>query len=330
MKNKKIIWIVLLILLIVTIIGGRIYLFTSKDNNSNTNQSNNSLDKNSKTLIVYYSYSGTTKRVAELMKEVTNADIYEIKVVEEYPKDMYETSDRAEEERTSGNLPELKGELPDITDYDTILIGGPVWSSTLASPVMTYLEKNDFTGKNVAAFWTDLGNEGNYKTDFAKQVKGAKALEGLRIQSANSKSEKEIKEIVGNWSDKIMKSSNSDNKETAIKITANGVVINATLNNTKASQELISHLPLTISMTRMGEHEYYGSIGASISETDKKQTGYEVGDIAYWTPGDLLALYFDEPDKDPEGLIILGKITSPISVFDNLKSSEEMKIELAE
>jgi hypothetical protein len=47
------------------------------------------------------------------------------------------------------------------------------------------------------------------------------------------------------------------------------------------------------------------------------QVGYEVGDLAFWTPGDLFAVYFDEPEKAPSGLMILGKITSDLSVFDD-------------
>jgi len=57
------------------------------------------------------------------------------------------------------------------------------------------------------------------------------------------------------------------------------------------------------------------------------QTGYAIGDLAFWTPGDLFAVYFDEPDDDPEGLMILGHIISDMSVFDNLGGSVEMQID---
>lgn len=60
------------------------------------------------------------------------------------------------------------------------------------------------------------------------------------------------------------------------------------------------------------------------------QTGYEVGDLAFWTPGDLVALYFDEPDEEPEGLMILGRIISDMSLFEDMDSLVEMHIQLAE
>lgn len=57
------------------------------------------------------------------------------------------------------------------------------------------------------------------------------------------------------------------------------------------------------------------------------QTGYTVGDLAFWTPGDLFAVYFDEPDDDPEGLMILGHIISDMSVFDDMAGFVEMHID---
>lgn len=101
--------------------------------------------------------------------------------------------------------------------------------------------------------------------------------------------------------------------------------------NTAASKaEAQSMLPVTISMTRMGEHEYYEALERPLTHTDNLQTGYTVEDLAFWTPGDLFALYFDEPDEAPEGLMILGKITTDLSVFENLGGSEEVQILLAE
>lgn len=82
-------------------------------------------------------------------------------------------------------------------------------------------------------------------------------------------------------------------------------------------------------MTRMGEHEYYGSLETPLTHTEDLQTGYEVGDLAFWTPGDLLALYFDKPEDAPEGLMILGHITSDLSVFGQFGSHEDVRIELA-
>lgn len=82
--------------------------------------------QDNRVLIVYYSYSGVTEGVSEMLQEKTGGDVFELIPTEAYSDDMYEASDRAAEELESGNLPELTGEFPDLADYDTILIGGPV------------------------------------------------------------------------------------------------------------------------------------------------------------------------------------------------------------
>lgn len=66
--------------------------------------------------------------------------VMKIEIENPYPDDMYEISDLAKEERESGNLPKLKDDLPELTSYETIYIGGPVWSNTLSSPIIKYLE----------------------------------------------------------------------------------------------------------------------------------------------------------------------------------------------
>lgn len=109
-------------------------------------------EQDNRVLIVYYSYSGVTEGVSEMLQEKTGGDIFELIPTEAYSDDMYEASDRAAEELESGNLPELSGVLPDLADYDTILIGGPVWSEKAAPPVVSYLSQTDFDGKAVAPF----------------------------------------------------------------------------------------------------------------------------------------------------------------------------------
>lgn len=278
-----------------------------------------------KTLIIYYSYSGNTKKIAENLKNKTSGDLYEINVVNPYPDDMYETSDRAKEEIKSGKLPELSGELPDISNYDRILIGGPVWSGTLASPLISYLQQVDFEHKEVAGFWTDTGNPGEYQDKFNSYIKNGNILNGLGISNASSLNDDEIDSKLSDWLNAL--DNNQDKKSSEIEITFRNQKVTAILNDTKAAQELKDELPLEIDMKRMGDHEYYGTLDNPLSEDDQKQTGYEIGDLAYWTPGDMLALYFDEPQEDPEGLIILGKITSDISVLSNADDNETMKIE---
>lgn len=151
-----------------------------------------------KVLIVYYSYSGKTKSVSERLQKKTGGDIFELIPVEPYGG-MYEASDRAKEEIASGNLPSLSGNLPDVTGYDIVIIGGPVWSSTVPPPVMTFLAQTDFKGKAVAPFWTYDGNEGHYDADIRKQVKNGSLRKGLGLSYVNSYEEAEMNSELDAW-----------------------------------------------------------------------------------------------------------------------------------
>ena len=109
-----------------------------------------------KILIAYYSYSGNTKSVAEKIKELTDGDLFEIKTVKEYPRNYNDIVNVAKEEKANDTRPELT-EHCDISGYDTIFIGTPVWWYTFATPIKTFLTENDFAGKTIMPFCTHGG-----------------------------------------------------------------------------------------------------------------------------------------------------------------------------
>jgi menaquinone-dependent protoporphyrinogen IX oxidase len=93
-----------------------------------------------KILIAYYSWSGHTKALAGQLQAATHADTYEIQVpAGTFSTDMYETSDQAKAQLEAGQLPTLTQPLPDLTKYEAILVGGPVWSGALSTPVASFM-----------------------------------------------------------------------------------------------------------------------------------------------------------------------------------------------
>lgn len=120
-----------------------------------------------KILIAYYSWSGHTKALAMQLQAATHADTYEIQVpAGTFSTDMYETSDQAKAQLVAGQLPSLTQPLPDLTAYDVILIGGPVWSGALSTPVASFLAQLPDDHTMLAPFYTDAGDAGNYEADF--------------------------------------------------------------------------------------------------------------------------------------------------------------------
>ena len=134
-----------------------------------------------KVLIVYYSYSGNTKAVAEKLQAKTGGDVYRLETVRTYPSEHKALTDEAKRELEENDLPALSGTLPDLSSYDLILVGGPVWWYTVATPVMQFLAQADFAGKKTAAFCTHGGGVGQYFPHFKEQAQNAVVLEGLAL-----------------------------------------------------------------------------------------------------------------------------------------------------
>lgn len=105
-----------------------------------------------KTLIAYFSWSGNTVTMADTIAEKTGGELFEIVPVNPYPEEYTPCTEVALEERDSNARPEIK-DLPDsIEEYDTILIGYPIWWHTAPMIIGTFLENYDLTGIEVYPF----------------------------------------------------------------------------------------------------------------------------------------------------------------------------------
>lgn len=151
-----------------------------------------------KTLVLFYSYGGNTKKVAELIQKEIGADIAEIEPAEAYSTDFDTVVEQAKKEINNDFMPEMKPLNADISSYDRIIIGSPVWWYTFAPVIKTFLCHNDLTGKTVSLFATNEGWIGHTFKDFEKACVGASVKTGINIRFAGHSlktSETEIK----NW-----------------------------------------------------------------------------------------------------------------------------------
>ena len=133
----------------------------------------------SKTLVVYFSktgeqYSvgnitkGNTAIVAEIIAKKVGGDLFEIEVVNDnYPNTYTQLIKFAKAEKQENARPEIKGEVKNISSYDTVFLGYPNWWSDMPMPVYTFLEKHDLSGKKVYNFCTHEGSGGVHKDDFS-------------------------------------------------------------------------------------------------------------------------------------------------------------------
>lgn len=130
-----------------------------------------------KTLVVYYSASGNTERVAKDIAEAADADLFEIVPTEVYTSDDLDWTNpdsrvsREHDDESLRDVPLTTTEVPDWDSYDTVFIGYPIWWGIAAWPVDTFVKNNDFTGKTVIPFATSsssgMGQSGSLLADMA-------------------------------------------------------------------------------------------------------------------------------------------------------------------
>ena len=105
-------------------------------------------------LVLYYSENGTTKTVAEEIQKQLGADIEAVEAVEPYTGDFQATVQRGNKERQNGEWPAIKPLKSDLSRYDVIFLGYPIWYGTYANPIVTLLNGQDFAGKTIVPFCT--------------------------------------------------------------------------------------------------------------------------------------------------------------------------------
>ncbi|MGM0216853.1 flavodoxin family protein [Enterococcus sp. AZ109] len=143
------------------------------------------LTESTDAIIIYFSRGGNTENVARMIHNANGADMLELTVEDPYPIDYEETVKRADQERDSQNYPALSTELPDLSQYDRVYLGHPIWSMTLANPMYRFLEDHAdaINGKSIYPFSTNAGYGNGDSVDLIKDYLPDSTVDnGLSIQ----------------------------------------------------------------------------------------------------------------------------------------------------
>lgn len=111
-------------------------------------------DSDSKILVAYFSWGGTTQRMAQEIVRQTGADLFRIEPVVPYPTEYTPCTEVALEEKNNDARPAIAATVENWEDYDTVFIGCPVWWWTTPMIICTFAESYDFEGKTVVPFCT--------------------------------------------------------------------------------------------------------------------------------------------------------------------------------
>ena len=129
----------------------------------------------SKMIIIYFTRTGNTELFANYIKEKMNIETtFKIEPETPYPENYDQTLTMARDEQNNNRRPEIKDPLTDVSKYDTILLGTPLWYSHIPNIVITQLEKLDLNGKTIYSFNTHGSSGLGYTVNDIKQyAKGA-------------------------------------------------------------------------------------------------------------------------------------------------------------
>ncbi len=265
--------------------------------------------------------AANTKTVAEHIQRTVGGDLFEIVPARDYPESHSEASAIAGQELEDDARPELTTHVPNMDSYDTIILGYPAWHHTAPMAVRTFLEEYDFTGKTIVPYMTSLGNSVDQSvSDIRTLCPSATVLDGIALTHGSSNRWNEQAAQWLNGLDIFSAASPSvpppaNQERTEITLTIGNQRLNAWLNGSTASKELISRLPVTVTLAD-SDNDYCGSISPALPyEQSEVQSGYRNGNLAFWTAGNDFVIFVDDEESSANtgNLVILGQVTDDYS-----------------
>lgn len=157
-----------------------------------------------KKLVIYYSLSGNTEYVADLIAKYAVADTLKIELLKELPEKGIGRILELIRFLFFRKMPEIKDITVDIDDYDVIYIGTPVWAGNMAAPMKTFFSKYKFLGKKVIVFCTAGKTIGKTLENMKKELDDNEIIGGTMFLDVQNKKE-ETEEYIKSWLDGMYK-----------------------------------------------------------------------------------------------------------------------------
>ncbi len=274
---------------------------------------------------------GQRQGTTELIANETNGDLHLIETEETYPADFNDVVDQNHQESADGTRPNLTSRV-DMDSYDVIFAGYPVWASTTPTPVLSFLESYDLSGKTVIPFCTHDGyGAGSSYSAVSHATSGATVGRGLAIEASDApSSESTVKNWLNGLDLPASGSQNSTQGETAIRITIGDIQLDGLLYDSDMAKQFMAQLPQTISMSNYGGREVYGGVEQRITVEGEGQLRFDDGDITYCPSNNTAAIFYAQTDRPNLTMEVypIGKVTSDLSVFPGLPSRVDVAFEI--
>lgn len=156
-----------------------------------------------KNVIIYYSCSGNTERVSKILKEYLDdsTDIFAIEL--ESPYTAFTAYTKGIFHTKIEYLPKIKNNI-DLSSYDRVFLGSPIWAFTIPSPLKSFIKNNSLKGKIILPFCTNGGQIGEYFEKINRICKDAKILEGCSFSYIKKKSNDDLAKEIKKWLNKVL------------------------------------------------------------------------------------------------------------------------------
>lgn len=258
-------------------------------------------------LVSYFSCTGNTQTVAEKIAAASEATNYRI-----IPQDPYTDADlnyndndcRANREQNDPDArPAISGSVEDISAYDVIFIGYPIWWGRLPKIIYTFMDAYDLSGKTVVPFCTSGGSGISTSVNEIRQLEpDATVLDGRRFSASVSE------ENISEWIETLnIKSEEETKMQISIKDARYELLYK--LNDSTAAKELMAQLPLTVEVEPFSNNEMTFYPPKRLSTANTPLSGGEIGSLSYYAPwGDVVMFY--APCSPNGSLYEIGKIVS--------------------
>ena len=278
----------------------------------NSGGGSGSSDTGSKVLIAYFSATNNTENIANHIKTVLendniDADIYEIVPQEPYTSEDLNYSNnscRANREQNDDSArPAISGTVSDMSKYDAVFLGYPIWWGQAPKIMYTFAESYDFSGKTIVPFCTSGSSGiGTSAVNLQGSASGASWVSGQRFSGGASVDAVEswVKglEIYGTLLSKDTQGADkNDAEDIKLKIKVNGAqeaewtAVFADNSSADALKELLSQGDITIDMHDYGNFEKVGALGHTLPRNDENITT-QAGDIILYQ-GNQVTIYYD-------------------------------------
>ncbi|MBQ9058349.1 MAG: SUMF1/EgtB/PvdO family nonheme iron enzyme [Atopobiaceae bacterium] len=280
-------------------------------------------------LVVYFSWSGNTRRIAQEVASQLGVEPVELVCEKPYSSDYNTCLDEAQRDQNQQARPALVTQIDDMSRYGTVYLGYPNWWASIPMPIATFLESNDFSGKEIRPFCSNGGGGfGQSVTAISKLAPDAHVGQGLSVYYTGGL---DMPQQVADWlasvsaevtaagaagadaTDEAGAGGNASATEAAntrLQLSINGQVANLIWEDNEsvaALKELVSDGGAReIQMSPHGGFEQVGSLGASLPSNDVQMTT-EAGDVVLYSSNQIVLFY----GSNTWAYTRLGKIVSP-------------------